>query len=293
MKLKLAIGFMVFLLGACFGMFFRPDKQKNTVASFDKVKITPTILVKEGTNDELIKLREMQTEFVKAKSYYEKAFNIFIVTLGLRLNTEQKEQVKNLLKDPKDFIVNNVNTNGAPSSPEVHYNEDPRVSEFANNNSFTDYLKKENAFTEHIEDANLMKKSGAFMLKDPAVYKARAKFIRKFPKIKKFNGEYSGKLYIITGKKKGETHLIETQIDFSVKDEDKIDGSFVMKISHEGNVYSNSNGRGGNGDIRLKDSSIIIESSPDTFFHFQNEELTIANFYRAGKLQGIARFEKK
>lgn len=243
-------------------------------------KNTPEILPDKNCN----------VEFEKAKEYYGKAFLLFLANIGISLNQNQKADLDNLIKRPNNFRPENVASNQDQEESE----ELVILPDFLNETSFGDYLKKHNSNIDHIFDKKMVKKNSNFILKDPGIFYVRSKFIKSFQKIKAMNGFYTGKLFLFVGKDKGEVHDLEMNLDYVQKEEDgdDIDGTFNLKISEDGNTYSNNNGRGGNGDMRLNNGSLIIEASPNTFFHFEKDSIDTANFYRNNELVGFARFIK-
>lgn len=226
-----------------------------------------------------------ETALSEAKEVYAKAFQLFLANLGLKLDSEKKEKFSELLKDPSEYLA----TTKERTKTEVFI---PREIDFTPSDWFKKYVQKEKANLKHITDDALISEAQGFILSDPALFYARSRLIKKFPMIKKVLGNYKGVLYRIAGENKGRRDDVQLELDFSIKDEDSITGSFSLKLAADGDVYSNSQGQGGNGDIKIKDGSIIIEAGPGRFFHFKGEKLEIANFYEGGKLAGFARFTK-
>lgn len=275
MNKTLLISVFFLIIGFLIGREFFPKEVIKTKIQSELVPVTRT---------ETISVKD-ESELKKAKEVYAKAFQLFLANLGLKLDEEKKEKLQELLKDPSDFLANTIEK----SNTEVFI---PREIDFTPSDWFKDYVQKEKANLKHITDDALISEAQKFILKDPALFYARSSLIKKFPQIKKVLGNYKGVLFRIAGNNKGRRDDIQLGLDFAVKDEDSITGSFSLKLSADGEVYSNSQGQGGNGDIKIKDNSLIIEAGPGRFFHFRGEELDIANFYEGGKLAGFARFTK-
>jgi hypothetical protein len=275
MNKTILISLLFLILGLLIGREFFPKEIYVTKIKSELVPITKT---------ETISVKDV-SDLKKAKDVYAKAFQLFLANLGLKLDANKKEKLQELLKDPNIFLENTKEV----SKIEVFI---PREIDFTPSDWFKEYVQREKANLKHITDDSLVSEAQKFILKDPALYYARSSLIKKFPKIKKVLGDYKGTLFRISGKNKGRRDNIQLSLNFSVKEEDSITGSFSLKLSADGAVYSNSQGQGGNGDIRLKEDSLIIEAGPSRFFHFKGEQLDVANFYEDGKLAGFARFTK-
>jgi len=257
-------------------------------SQFFPVEKVETKIVGEKTSDPEVKVIT-KTEYKKdkeAEAFYGKAFALFLANLGLKLDKEKEENLKELLENPKEYLAV---TKRNPET-EVYI---PREIDFNPTSWFKEFIQKENANLKHINDDALIKDAQEFMLKDPALFHARSTFIKKFPILKLLLGEYKGNLYRIAGNNRGRRDDIYLNIDFQLKEEDKVDGSFTLKLSADGETYSNSSGRGGNGDVKIKNDSILIQAGPGSFFHFKGKSIDVANFYSNGKLVGLARFTKQ
>lgn len=275
MKKNILLSLIFLILGLYLGREFFPKEKIITEVKEALVPITKTKTV--SIKDE--------SSLNKAKEVYAKAFQLFLANLGLKLDDEKQEKLQELVSNPDNFLA----TTKQKNDPEVFI---PREIDFTPSNWFKEFVQKEKANLKHITDDNLVSDAQKFILNDPALFYARSKLIKKFPKIKKVLGTYKGLLFRIAGNNKGRRDDVQLGLDFSVKDEDSITGSFSLKLSADGEVYSNSQGQGGNGDIKFKDGSLIIEAGPGRFFHFKGEKLDVANFYEGGKLAGFARFIK-
>lgn len=227
---------------------------------------------------------QVNSDMDEAQKLYGKAFQLFLANLGLNLDKTKKETLKRVLENPKEYLATTKENSG---ETEVYI---PRELDFAPTGFFKEFVQNEKAELKNITDDKLLDEAQKFILKDPKMFYARSNFINEYNEIKTFNGTYQATLFYIAGKNKGRNDQIELTVDFKIKDENEIDGSFDMKISSEGKTYSHARGTGGNGDIRVRNGQIIVEASPDTFFHFQDNKMGISNFYRRGKLVGMARF---
>jgi hypothetical protein len=223
------------------------------------------------------------------KELFSKAFKLFLLRIGVELSSTQASEFKSAMAMPHHYIVKNGSKGqtNAPDGPEVVLNDDFKLH--------SDILGQAGAkkwAVDHIEDKNLVKSADKFTLKDPAVFFARSKYIQKFSSLGSINGYFVGTLYHFAGGRSGQTHDVEMRVEFKLEGNDKIEGSFSLKLSHEGAVYSNSRGNGGNGNVRSKDDSVLIEAGPGRFFHFRSNELVVANFYQDGVHVGVAQFER-
>lgn len=273
---KTILSSLVFLIiGLILGREFFPKERLVTQIKSEIVPVTRT---------ETVSVKD-ESALNEAKEVYAKAFQLFLANLGLKLDSDKKEKLEELLKDPSEFLA----TTKEQTKTEVFI---PREIDFTPSDWFKGFVQKEEANLKHITDDSLVSEAQNFILNDPALFYARSNLIKKFPKVKKILGDYKGVLFRIAGNNKGRKDEVQLGLDFTIKDEDSITGTFSLKLSADGEVYSNSQGQGGNGDIRIKDNSIIIEAGPGRFFHFKGEKLEIANFYEGGKLAGFARFTK-
>jgi hypothetical protein len=233
---------------------------------------------KEITKEVLV---ENRVDVEAAKKYYEKAFKLFLINIGHSLNQKQESDFQEMIDSPKSYMAK-----------EQNQDQIQREFDFIPTDSFKKYIAKNEADLRNITDESLLKNNQKFVLKDPPLYFIRSKMINKFDEIKHINGEYRAELFRIVGNNKGRVDSVYLQADYTLKDENTIDGSFTLKLSHADKVYSNSSGNGGNGNIRINKGDIVIKAGPSNFFHFKGKNLGEANFYSNGKLAGIARFQK-
>jgi len=231
-------------------------------------------------------------ELEKIQSLYGKAFNLFLINLGLNLSRSNKNDLNKLIESPKQYAA------AKKVSDEVTLEEEVTDKSLLSKNDkrfFPHPTSEQLELMSQIEDKDIVLKGLKNTFKDPALALARSEHIKKFKKIKKMNGSYIGKIYFFSGDYKDKTHDVEMIINYFFKENDEksdIDGSFSLKLISEVGIYSNSQGSGGNGDIRLAHDHIIIEAGPTRFFSFQKDNLDYANFYIKNKHVGFAKFEK-
>jgi len=265
------------IIGVIGTLFFNNNK---TV--IEKVTVEKIVEIPLESNSPLNDLDSIDLK--KAEEVYGKAFNLFLVSLGLKLSSNKREELQILLKKPENYIPERGDSEG-----QVYI---PREIDFKPSNWFKEFVQREKADLKNMEDDKLLREVQDFMLNDPALFYSRSTYIQDYSEIKKIMGEYSGVLYRIAGNNKGRVDQVYMNVNFSLKEEDLIEGSFTLKLSNDGDVYSNSRGDGGNGNIRFKDTSILIEAGPNRFLHFRGSKIDVANFYEDGKLAGFVRFRK-
>jgi hypothetical protein len=226
MKLALTFG-LVALLSFCAGYFSKSTPEIKTEDPEVRA-ITVDSPIDQGCDDQL----------KKAEEYYGKAFVLFLANLGIRLSSQQKLQVDQLIADPNSYLSASDKKSKKDSQVFID-NKSPQPIDMVETKTFP---KKE---LPYIEDEGLTKDTEKLVLKDPALTFARSNFIEDFRKIKKYNGLYTGKLYYIDGSKKGEVHNVDLNIDFKSlskeNNENSIEGRFKIKLSYNGHTYSNNN----------------------------------------------------
>lgn len=278
----------LFFLASVFliGRFVSPEIANDieNIKDIKDIKDTPIApAIKDSSPVVKAIIIQSNTSLEEAKVLYAKAFNLFLINLGLNLDRDKQKLLKEILLDPVTYIEGNS------SNTQVFI---PREIDFTPTKWFDKYIKDEQADLKNISDDKLISDLQGFFLKDPVLYFARSTHIKTFSKIKHLSGDYKAELFRITGKNKGRIDQVSMFINFQIKGEASITGDFKLKISHDGNIYTNSSGSGGNGNIRINNNSIIIEAGPGRFFHFKKGKINNANFYEEGKLTGFARFTK-
>ena len=225
-----------------------------------------------------------QSELEDAREYYGKAFLLFLTNLGMQLSNSQKRELELVVDNPKEYVENRDEQLETASAPEV------------------DVDKKENQpealATIEVDEGyppnwrrNIVK-ANTFVIQDPLTYFGQSRVATPKDRVtRRLNGSYTGQLFIQAGKQKGEMHQVELTIDYSIEEGRGLQGNYSLIISKDNHPYSRMNGSGGNHDIRLNPNdprAIILNASPDSFFHFANQELKLANFYDKGKKIGVA-----
>lgn len=258
------------------GYFLKSSNQTQTIVKEKEIHIKE--VPKEVTKEIYIENKE---DVAKAKSYYEKAFKLFLANIGYNLNRETESEFNQMMENPIAY-----------SEKEKPKSSIPRELDFIATKEFESLVAKEEADLKSVTDEDLLKKGQKFILKDPALFFARAKLIKNFNDIKSINGEYRATLFRMIGNNKGRVDQIYMAADFMVKEEKKIDGTFTLKMSHGDKLYSDSNGSGGNGNIFFNGKDLVIEAGPSNYFHFKDGVIEEANFYSRGKFIGMAKFNK-
>jgi hypothetical protein len=271
---------ILIILGVIIGVIGTLSMSDNSKTVIKEVTAQKLVEIASESNSPLNELGSIDLK--KAEEVYGKAFNLFLVSLGLKLSLNKREELQKLLKKPEKYIPERGDGEGQ--------NYIPREIDFKPSTWFKDFVQREKADLKNIEDDKLLRDVQDFMLNDPALYYSRSTYIQKFSEVKKIMGEYAGVLYRIAGNNKGRVDQVYMNVNFSLKEEDLIEGTFSLKLSNDGDVYSNSQGDGGNGNIRFKGTSILIEAGPNSFFHFRGSKIDVANFYEDGKLAGVVRF---
>lgn len=290
--MKHLIPAFTFILGIFVTMFFfRPTPEEPetlTIQSLNELESEPgceTTSQSENSQAALL----AKEELVQAKRYYGKAFKLFLLNIGTKITAKEAKELGLLVQDPTAYIEKNPNVIPAPGQ-ELSVDVGADGHEQASNHSFRPkhLAKKELAFKQ------LAKQGRSFQLEDPALYFARSQFIKEWgPQIQAINGDFVGKLYWFDkgAKESKEPEDIEIHVSFVVTGENKIDGEFQLLLSRGGETYSNNRGSGGNGDIKIHPddpNTIIIEASPNSFFHGKVHDLSVLNYYYDGKHVGVA-----
>lgn len=270
------------VLGASFIHLKAPSEKENQVRS--TVTCAPNEVATQteknsSTCDETVE--KINTEKI------EKAFLLFLASIGIKKDYAQS--IKTIVDDPEGF------------SPETPIEENTETS-VQNETQFfyprNEALKKfdlQVGFQELVDYEPSFRKNENYLLKDAAVYFAKAKTITSLTKVKRYNGIYSGKLYRLTGKHKGKVEDIEMNIEFWEKKKGEIDGKFTMTIAREGEIYSNMRGEGGNNDLYINPQNpreLIIKAAPGMYFHFIDRNLKSANVYDEGEFIGVSTLKR-
>ncbi len=229
----------------------------------------------------------------EAKTLYEKAFILFLANLGLKMTSEQKVTMDGLLQDPKTYLADH----NSPVTPREDVINEPEAKTRGGEEHY-DTKKNRPKDLKLPPEANKVVAAGNdFILKKPLSYYEDSKYLEKMDwRFKRINGSFEGKLYIVQGERKGEIDQVDLSVDFSINQQRNIEGTFFLQMAREGSVYSTSEGNGSNHNIRIHPEdkkSIILEASPNSFFHFRNEGMEVANYYAGGQFVGVAQFVRK
>tara|TARA_R110000868_G_scaffold30668_3_gene113193 strand:- start:6509 stop:7351 length:843 start_codon:yes stop_codon:yes gene_type:complete len=219
----------------------------------------------------------------------EKAFLLFLASIGIKNAQKYGADINEVVNAPEEYqpeLIKEEETKQLPSAEIAFFFNEEEAKKIILNN---EYIR------DRIDYEPGLKKTATYLLRDPAVYFARSKLITKYSKLKRLNGNFTGKLYRMTGKHKGKVEDIELSIDYWPKDDKKIDGKFTMKIAREGEVYSHARGEGSNNDIYLNPNNpkqLIIKGAPGMYFHFESMVVKYANVYDEGEFLGVSTFTR-
>ncbi len=226
-----------------------------------------------------------------SKEYFEKAVSLFIAALGVKLTDGQSSELKRLAQNPQDYSpASDLEPLNRPL--EVFGAQTPSTTTAVSERT---YLTRQEAIKKFgrqmdLDDRELFAQAIKKVLTEPTIFFAKSSYSEDFRILKRINGQYRGTITHLTGPHQGRIDSALMHVDFRIKDKDKVDGEFSLILSTSGEVYSESRGTGGNGDVRLNADEILVEAGPERFFHFLDSRLTMANFYIAGQFVGVARF---
>ncbi|EPZ51815.1 hypothetical protein M902_2223 [Bacteriovorax sp. BAL6_X] len=216
-----------------------------------------------------------------------KAFTLFLAALGLEKVKVQEDEVKEIMKDPTDFIArNSLKEKLTPQKDER--NEESRWG-MPRQASGMSISKNESAYKK-------VRFSPIPAISEPTVFIAKSKVINDAKELQKINGSYSGQINFFDGKYKGQRHRLVLNVDYFASDDGKgTDGqSEILLYDESGKNYSHSRGTGGNRNIlNGEDGSFIIKIVDNNFIHFVTKYgMKMANYYDDGKLVGIAKLSE-
>jgi len=187
--------------------------------------------------------------------------------------------------------------------PKQAYEQDPDPSPIPDSNPVekqTENSEEENPpprrdsiETGHLPEEKLLKVSEQFIAHDPPLFYARAKPLTDYNQAKRFNGQFRGHIYHVSGAHKGRTDDIELSINFRINKSNKVTGEYYSILSHNGDVHSRKNSNGENQSIRENGEFFILDLRPDTFLQLQKTNLKIGNYYHNGKFIGIVRLRRE
>lgn len=268
------IGFLIgaLLTGGAF-LFVPADKAVVTPICQEQEKIIETKYV-----DTLKDCPSLDEEKI------EKAFLLFLASVGIRNTQQYAATVNQLVANPSAYEPTPV----MPTAEPTQSFEETQV--FYDRSAAIKQLNASEMWREISDYDQGLKQLANSLLKDPAVYFARAKTIQDMKVLRRIKGTYVGKFYRMIGKNKGKVEDVEMTVDFWAKDK-KIDGSFNMTIARDGVVWSNMRGNGNNDNVYtnpLNPKQIIIKAAPGMYFQFEDEKLFQANVYDEGEFIGVS-----
>jgi hypothetical protein len=257
--------FVVFFLGILLGYQLpsieEQGKEINQPAQFDK-KVFDDLAKKEMLL--YAKAQDVESKLAAADILYNKMLKIFLADLALKINRVDYE-----LSSPQLSVEKS--TKGSSR-------EGPSSSSGINTAPGTALTPLDLPKLSPHEEAIKQFKTLSFFKND-------------HPLIKKFKGNYSGKILYTVGKKKGLVDDIQIMIDYQLQGK-KIDGQVSISMTDpSGFEYSRSNGSGANETLKIdpKDSErFFFESSPRTFLHlgWRGDQRLEGEFYELEKFQG-------
>lgn len=232
-------------------------------------------------------LKDLEKREMVAREYYEKAFLLFLANLGLQLSNQEQDSFNQLVRNPQEYLARSPE----PFSERI---QKKRAEKFPQNDQPDSPFVTLNPKGHNIQNlpTELRKKAFKTILKDPSVYYARSQYFREFKDVRRYVGEYKGNLFLLKGEDAGRVDQVYLKIDFTRGEKGEIQGDFTLQLFNGTEIYSNSNGSGGNGNVRFRDENLIIEGGPGRFFHFIKGRMDMAHMYDNGQYVGIATFNK-
>lgn len=238
-------------------------------------------------------IKEKKVEVIKEVPVIDKAedealaqaFTLFLAALGLEKVKVQEDEVKEIMKDPTDFIArNSIREKLAPKQNTDKDNE----SRWGMPSKTSDV-----SAPQEPKVYEMVKYSPIPAITEPTVFLAKSKVINDVKELRKINGSYAGQINFFDGKYKGQRHRIVLNVDYFSSDDGKgTDGqSEILLYDENGKNYSHSRGTGGNRNIlNGEDGSFVIRIVDNTFIHFVTKfGMKMANYYDDGKLVGTAK----
>lgn len=276
------------IIGALSASLFRSGEVPvSTVKVIEKTIEKPVEKIVEVEVERPVSPEESEM-IAKSKEYYEKAFKLFLTSLGIKLSKVDQSELQNLLENPRNY---------APTEKVIDSGPEVFLPELGmEHGDFLNFIKKEKGNLENISSPSDLKEASSMIVKDPALFYARSTFIEKPKIIKKLNGRYVGKLYLLTGKNAGRVDDVDLEMEYDKKTDEPevIEGTFSLKVSDNGREYSNNRGNGGNGNVRMGQdpTDLILDVGPGWYFHFKNFP-GIGNYYSDGKYAGYVIISKR
>lgn len=217
----------------------------------------------------------------------EKAFLLFLASIGIK--KDYADSIQMIVKNPESFKQVELKEEDIAQVPTTS-----KVFRYGRDEAIKKYDLRESIRGLEDYDSDLSKNIN-FILKSPAVFFATSKIISSMKKLRRYNGQYIGKLYRLHGKYKGKVEDVEISIEYWRKGRNDIDGKFTSILTRDGVVYSESNGNGANNDLYLNpqnSNELIIKVKPGMYFHFLSQQLQRANVYDEGEFIGVSTLKK-
>ncbi|MFG1494256.1 hypothetical protein [Halobacteriovorax sp. ZH4_bin.1] len=251
-----------------------------------------------------IKIKEVEVEIIKEKKVevvkeipvidktgdeaLAQAFTLFLAALGLEKIKVEKEEVKEIMKDPRDFIARNSIKEKLAPKRNAERDNDSRWGIPRNETGIS--TSQEAKIYERVKFSPIP------AITEPTVFLAKSKIINDAKELQKINGSYSGQINFFEGKYKGQRHRLVLNVDYFASDDGKgTDGqSEILLYDESGKNYSISRGTGGNRNIlNGEDGSFVIKIVDKSFIHFITKyRMKTGNYYEDGKLVGIAKLSE-
>jgi hypothetical protein len=215
-----------------------------------------------------------------------------VVLENLQCPPVQKANCEKELQKLRDYYQAQI---AATENVPKEQTDTENVKEEKDKLTFT-YLKPEqvksqvfgvDSLLDHIPDPSLIDRASKFVLSDPVLFFARASLLNSIEVMEPLNGTYNGKLYLHSGEKRGEVHDIELTINYRFSKEEELDGQYILRMSRQGNVYTNRNGSGGNNNVFTNENTLILNAGQGYKMHFKGPKLRIGNYYDREKLIGL------
>jgi hypothetical protein len=229
--------------------------------------------------NEYIKLKDESKKAEKAEEILGKVMLLFLANVQMKMTTEVKDyfdKPKKVALDKKEKKTKESVLSKDEKKLEVYINEYKKAKPLG---------VKDSEFVD-------VERQMPIEIKSPYAYFKKAKPIKEYDKIQKFNGLFSGSMLVTAGKKKGQRHSVELNIAFS-DDNGKINGSYESKLSFEGNTYSHNRGGGGNRQIRRASKGLyLVETSPNSFLHLRylsDKDYFIGKYYDDDEYIGLVK----
>lgn len=135
------------------------------------------------------------------------------------------------------------------------------------------------------------------IIKNPIEYLKKSRLINDIESYSPFSGSFSGELYHLVGKNKGEVHRVEYSSNLESTGE-KLNGSYLFVLEYQGKEYSRSRGSGDNNQIKtsvLGKGEITLEVAPASYLQVTSvtDSEIIGNYYSRFDYVGVMKLKKE